>query len=279
MRSVEPGERVWAYDFGAGVWFLTEVEWRHDGEFEGPMVTLDLGESSVTATAMHPFWVVAGDALEDRPGLFIVERDDDRGLSLPGRWVNSHDLRAGDVLFLRSSKCAVVRAVRAVMRRQAVCNLTVRDWHSYAVGEAGVLVHNTSPTNGPQPPAGGAGQRPAPSGQQGKTKVGYRIVEDAELQDIIARGEFRFPPGGDTPTGRPGKWFYSTRAEALDTAGAWTAQRGGPFTLIRTEVPTSSITWRGRIDHTPTMPKGKKGFFSEFGQGLGNQPIEINPPP
>lgn len=112
---------------------------------------------------------------------------------------------------------------------------------------------------------------------QAQTKDGYRIVEDAELQDIITRGRFRFPDGGDTPTGEPGKWFYSTREEALDTARMWAQQKGGPFTLTRTPVPKSSITFRQKIDHSPTMPNGKSGFFSEFGKGLGSAKPEIGP--
>lgn len=130
-----------------------------------------------------------------------------------------------------------------------------------------------------RPSVAPATNTPVPQNVQAATRVGYRVVEDAELQDIIARGTFRFPQGGDTPTGEPGKWFYTTRLGALDTAAHWESQGGGPFTLIRAEIPRSSITFRGRIDPTPTMPLGKRAFFSEFCRGLGIPAIEINPPP
>jgi hypothetical protein len=91
----------------------------------------------------------------------------------------------------------------------------------------------------------------------------------------------RFLPGvGDTPTGEPGKWFYTKRESALDTAADWSSQGRGPFTIIRADVPKPSITYRGVIDPTPTMPLGKKAFFSEFGKGLEDVVIELdNLPP
>jgi hypothetical protein len=46
---------------------LAEVQRRTDAAYAGPMVTLDVGLGEVTATAMHPFWVVRGEDLENRP--------------------------------------------------------------------------------------------------------------------------------------------------------------------------------------------------------------------
>ena len=54
----------------------------------------------------------------------------------------------------------------------------------------------------------------------------YRVVEKAELDDLIARGRFFSPPGRSTPTGQPGKWFYASADEALDTARAWRIDQG-----------------------------------------------------
>src|SRR5207253_2517421 len=54
IAQVEPGERVWAYDFQGGVWRLCEVEYRHDANYDGPLVTIDIGVGEVTTTAYHP---------------------------------------------------------------------------------------------------------------------------------------------------------------------------------------------------------------------------------
>ncbi|MFQ3594036.1 MAG: RHS repeat-associated core domain-containing protein, partial [Gemmataceae bacterium] len=151
IAQVEAGERVWAYDFQAGVWRLCVVECRHDAEYDGPLVTLDVGVGEVTATAYHPFWVVEGQDLESRPALRHVDVSEDRDEALPGRWVNSHDLREGDVVFLRDRGPVTVRRVWQRSERTPVCNLTVQGLHTFAVGEMQILVHNMSGTSG-QPP-------------------------------------------------------------------------------------------------------------------------------
>src|SRR6202043_2294503 len=112
------------------------------------MVTLDLGTGEVTATAHHPFWVIEGQDLDRRPGMLEVDVSEDQGGSLPGRWVNSHDLREGDVVFLQGSGPVIVRRVRQRSEQTLVCNLTVPELHTFAVGEAQVLVHNSSGSGG-----------------------------------------------------------------------------------------------------------------------------------
>lgn len=72
--------------------------------------------------------------------------DEDQGGSLPGRWVNSHDLREGDVIFLKGRGPVTLRRVVQRHEQMPVCNLTVEELHTFAVGEMQVLVHNTSGT-------------------------------------------------------------------------------------------------------------------------------------
>ncbi len=142
IGQVEAGERVWSYDFQAGAWRLCEVECRHDSAYDGSLVTLDLGGSEVTATANHPFWVIEGENLESRPVPQHVNLSANRGGSLPGRWADADDLRDGDTVFLRSVGPAAVRRITISHARTQVCNLTVRELHTYAVGKMQVLVHN-----------------------------------------------------------------------------------------------------------------------------------------
>ena len=107
-------------------------------------MTLDVGLGTVTATAYHPFWVVRGDDLEGRPPAGDVALTEDRGGVLAGRWVNSHEVRVGDAVYVRGH--GPVMVVRVTQRRAQtpVCNLTVLGLHTFAVGEAQLLVHNTS---------------------------------------------------------------------------------------------------------------------------------------
>jgi hypothetical protein len=144
IAKIEAGDRVWTYDFQGGAWRLCEVEWRHDSDYFGPIVTLDAAVGEVTATAWHPFWVVEGEDLESRPACRHLDSNEDRGQSLRGRWVNSHDLREGDVVFLRDAGPVAIRRVCQHDKLTPVCNLTIRGLHAFAVGEGQLLVHNTS---------------------------------------------------------------------------------------------------------------------------------------
>jgi len=149
IGQIQAAERVWAFDFKTGSWHLAEVECRHDSEYEGLLISIDIGSEVLTATAHHPFWVIEGEDLEMRPPLRRVGLYEDRFASLPGRWVNSHDLRRGDVLFTRERGCVTVQRIWQREEHISVCNLTVRDLHNFAVGESEMLVHNGS-GSGPQ---------------------------------------------------------------------------------------------------------------------------------
>jgi hypothetical protein len=175
IAQVEAGDRVWAYDFQGGIWRLGVVECRHDSQYDGPLMTLDVGVGEVTTTAYHPFWVIEGQDLERRPALRHVDVSEDRGESLPGRWVNSHDMRQGDVVYLRGCGPVTIRRIMQRHEKTAVCNLTVQGLHTFAVGEMQVLVHNTSGTSGPFEP------RPGGTSPKGEfTRLQYELSQMAE---------------------------------------------------------------------------------------------------
>ncbi len=148
MSQLRVGEGVWGYDFRNGVWRLCRVECRHDANYDGPLVTLYADRGQVTATAYHPFWVIQGDDLASRPTPRHVGPVEDQGGSLPGRWVDSHDLREGDVVFLKGRGPVTIWRVVQRHEQTPVCNLTVEELHTFAVGEMQVLVHNASGTGG-----------------------------------------------------------------------------------------------------------------------------------
>jgi hypothetical protein len=70
---------------------------------------------------------------------------ENQGQRLSGRWVNSHDLRAGDVIFDRDGhEQRVLRVSQVYDENARVCNLMIEEHQNYAVGMAGILVHNIS---------------------------------------------------------------------------------------------------------------------------------------
>lgn len=74
-----------------------------------------------------------------------LQEHEDEGHSLPGRWVNSHELRAGDCIITRSGTRALITEIRQRFDDAfPVSNLSIIGHHNYAVGVVGVLVHNES---------------------------------------------------------------------------------------------------------------------------------------
>jgi hypothetical protein len=133
-----------AFD-SAGQWKLRTVTDRLDNVYEGPVITIDAGESSIEATIHHPFWVIEGHELHDRPHPRKFATDEDQSKALPGRWVNSHDLRVGDVMICKDGKQLAIRQISQRYETHfLVSNLTIGDFHNYAVGTDSFLVHNES---------------------------------------------------------------------------------------------------------------------------------------
>lgn len=191
IKTVNPGDRVWALDFGTGAWRLCAVERRHDSTFAGPVVTLDIGTSEVSATAGHPFWVIEGEDLQSRPVAGELPADEDRGGAVPGRWLDSQHLRAGDVILRRAAAPARIKNVTVRTDTLAVCNLTVTGLHTFAVGPDGVLVHNTSDSERVAQKALEAAQA-----AKGDTAAASKAAKEAE--EIAAKA------AAQTPAPRPG---------------------------------------------------------------------------
>ena len=145
IGKVSVGDEVYAFDFTSGEWVLRPVVERHDSVYDGPVVTVQTESDSVNVTAYHPFWVFAGRNLKERPDCHELDPLEDQGQKLKGRWVNSHDLRAGDVVYDRNGLRQTVRQVSQIYDPEVpVSNLTIKGLHNYAVGHAGILVHNTA---------------------------------------------------------------------------------------------------------------------------------------
>lgn len=145
IGDIAAGEKVWAFDFERGVPVLADVQTRHDSHYDGAVVRIEAGSSWIETTAYHPFWVIDGRDLVERSNPREIDASEDEGKTLGGRWVNSHELRAGDTIYLQSGEVAkVTRLEQRYEPYLPVSNLTVRDYHTFFVGSASVLVHNTS---------------------------------------------------------------------------------------------------------------------------------------
>lgn len=145
IGQVEAGQKVRCFDFTRGRWVLAEVQARHDSSYSGTLVTIHLQGHAITATSGHPFWVVTGRNLDARPRPFHLATREDEGRGLCGRWLDSHHVRAGDILLGEDGRRH--RVVRVTLREVAqteVCNLTVKDGHTYAVSGCDILVHNAA---------------------------------------------------------------------------------------------------------------------------------------
>jgi len=101
------------------------------------------GSDRIEATGNHPFWVVDGDMLDDRPKAEDVPADE-VDFTPEGRWVEARHLRVGDVLALRSGGTTRVASLATQQKREWVYNLWVNEIHTYAVGASQILVHNNT---------------------------------------------------------------------------------------------------------------------------------------
>ncbi|TWT38310.1 hypothetical protein Enr8_00020 [Blastopirellula retiformator] len=75
----------------------------------------------------------------------LLSAGEDEGPVFPGRWVNSHELQAGDVITGRDGRPQIIRQIHQRYEESfPVSNLTIGDFHNYAVGVDSILVHNES---------------------------------------------------------------------------------------------------------------------------------------
>jgi hypothetical protein len=140
IEQVEVGERVWAFDRQLQQWELCRVTQTFQRRSDQlTTVRFDDGDE-VTGTDGHPFWVIEGEDLANRPAPDHGAKEN--AGRTPGRWVGMAALRSGDAVLARQGR--VRRVVSVQTRREVVpvYNLEVQGLHCYAVGQVGLLVHN-----------------------------------------------------------------------------------------------------------------------------------------
>ena len=108
IQHVRSGERVWACDVASGEWSARQIIQPLVHEYDGDIVSVTAGDQTIEATGNHPFWVTAGEDLHQRPPAKDVAEQEraTSNVSARGRWVESRDLRIGDLLMRRSGETA-----------------------------------------------------------------------------------------------------------------------------------------------------------------------------
>jgi RHS repeat-associated protein len=142
IETIRQGERVWGRDALTGAWELAPVAETYSTEYDGDLVTIQAGGEIIVATGGHPFWVVDGEEVDNRPQVDEVAAAP--STSLHGRWVSARDLRTTDQLANRTRDPLIVEAVEGTEAWLRTYNLLVAGVHTYTVGTAGLLVHNSS---------------------------------------------------------------------------------------------------------------------------------------
>ena len=205
VDEVEPGDLVWAWDTVRDTWCLAEVDRTFVHAYEGDVIAIAVGEGTIESTGNHPFWVVTGENLADRPAAQHVGPEESP-LTNRGRWVDARDLRAGDLLRSRQGGHTVVASISTRQEELTVYNIAVAGHRTYAVGRCGALVHNkTTDAEG----GGGASSKPARGG----------VVE----QPRDAFGRFAPKSGNEVA---PGSAAESAAWDAIAAKLGWEVVRG-----------------------------------------------------
>ncbi|WP_341535204.1 polymorphic toxin-type HINT domain-containing protein [Acanthopleuribacter pedis] len=135
IEEIAVGDWVWSRDDQTGEegWEqVTRVFQREtDALQELSFIDSEGSQFGIQATAEHPFWAE------------------------PGLWVAAGELARGQKVWARSG-WAEVQENRSQPVVKLVFNFEVRNFHTYFVGNNGLLVHNSCKDNGPKPNNGDA---------------------------------------------------------------------------------------------------------------------------
>ena len=120
IEDIHTGDYVWAWDEETGEVALKEVVETYINETD-ELIHIHVNEEEIVTTPSHPFY------------------------SPVKGWTDAVHLRAGDILVLVNGEYVVVEKVQHEILEAPikVYNFHVEDYHTYYVGELGILVHNS----------------------------------------------------------------------------------------------------------------------------------------
>jgi hypothetical protein len=170
---------VWGFDLVGGEWKLSKVIKTFPHDYEGSLVSLTVEGEVIEATGNHPFWVIAGEGLEQR------ERADHVPVTpldarLTGRWIDARSLGVRDTVLLKPERRSTISGLSVRRVRQKVYNFQVEEVHTYAVGAIQLLVHNKppEPVPGEGGPPGPGQPGPAPE-EAARIRARIKEIDDA----------------------------------------------------------------------------------------------------
>jgi hypothetical protein len=143
IEQIKEYDQVWSCDSLNGRWQPKTVLEVLTHLYTGDIITIETEYGVIETTGGHPIWVKSGNDLEHRPRCEHIY-EDEHEIQPHGRWVNARDLQIGDKLFSRSKISLQVLNIFVRSEIITVHNLTVADYHTYAVGFSEALVHNKS---------------------------------------------------------------------------------------------------------------------------------------
>jgi hypothetical protein len=233
--------------------------------YQGDLVTIETSDGDeIVATGNHPFWVVEGADLANRQAAQHVPSNE-QVITMSGRWIDARELRAGDQLLTHLGMPLAILNLYATEVVVQVYNLEVEGHHNYAVGHAGILVHNR--TDGNEGFGGGGGaSRPLPpiiyrEGNPNPGNLTPRPTDEGvlsfrdSLSNPITPGH-PGPPGG-RPVFRPGEPYIAVDTSQLP-AGSVIPDDNPPGHVGVIGVPPEAIK-PGVIPKPPGPPYGPGG--------------------
>ena len=141
IETVTAGAKVYAYDLTTEEWVLARILKRQSFQYEGDMVTIQIGNSTIQSTGNHPFYVMSGDSLAFRPLPQDISKVE-QVTTEHGRWVEARDLKEGDILKNNSGNGLIISSISSRHEETVVYNLNIEGYHNYAVDKKCILVHN-----------------------------------------------------------------------------------------------------------------------------------------
>ena len=103
IETIRAGNQVWAYDIVRSDWRLCTVLDNFIRELAGDLVSVTISGDTIESTFRHPYWVISGEDLANRPTFPHIEKVPSTATT-PGRWVDAGDLQVGDILLLRDGR-------------------------------------------------------------------------------------------------------------------------------------------------------------------------------
>ena len=151
IDALWPGTRLSVYDPASGAWVEQIVLRTVELPYTGDVVSIGIGGETIEVTGNHPVLLACGRRLDRRP--LPEELPAAESLSpSAGRWVEARHLRRGDTLLSLPGPRSTVDSVSSRIVSTRVFHLAVSGPHTFAVHNAGIVVHNGGAKEGAKAP-------------------------------------------------------------------------------------------------------------------------------